>query len=144
MSTLLRPAKPRHRADFPTTGNLCEHCVGKCCRYFALPIDTPDEINEFENIRWYMLHGRVSMFVDEGTWYLMVHTPCDKLQPDYRCGIYETRPLICRAYSTDNCEFEDDAVYDQFFETPEQIREYMESVFPELDVLPNASTLPVV
>jgi Fe-S-cluster containining protein len=50
------------------------------------------------------------------------------LQPDNRCGIYETRPQICRDYSTDNCEYEDDSVYDQYFEAAEQISEYVEAV----------------
>ena len=41
-----------------------------------------------------------------------------------------TRPQICRDYSTDNCEYEDDWVYEQYFETPEQVEEYMEAVLP--------------
>ncbi|HUE15056.1 MAG TPA: hypothetical protein VMR25_12875, partial [Planctomycetaceae bacterium] len=43
---------------------------------------------------------------------------------------YDTRPDICRSYSTVDCEYEDDAVYDKFFETPEQIWEYAEAVLP--------------
>ena len=37
---------------------------------------------------------------------------------------------ICRDYSTDSCEYEDDWVYDQYFETPEQVEEYAEAVLP--------------
>ncbi len=47
------------------------------------------------------------------------------------CGIYETRPQICRDYQTDNCEYDDDATYDQYFETPEQVVEYMDAVLPK-------------
>ena len=70
------------------------------------------------------------MFVEDGDWYLLVHTTCKHLQPDNRCGIYYTRPQICRDYSTDNCEYEDDWVYERYFETPEQVEEYIEAVLP--------------
>lgn len=60
----------------------------------------------------------------------MVHTTCKHLLDDYRCGIYETRPQICREYSTDNCEYEDDWTYERYFETPEQIYEYAEAILP--------------
>lgn len=127
MSTTVLSRKPR-RTELPADANLCEHCTAKCCHYFALPIDTPEESQDFDFIRWYLLHDRASVFVDDGTWYLLVHTTCKHLQPDYRCGIYETRPQICRDYSTDNCEYEDDSTYDQYFESPEQIYEFAEAL----------------
>lgn len=107
---------------------LCDHCTAKCCRYFALPIDTPTTRADFDNMRWYLLHDRASIFVDDGTWYLLIHTTCRHLQADNRCGIYETRPQICQDYSTKDCEYEDSWVYDRYFETPEQIGEYAEAV----------------
>ena len=57
-----------------------------------------------------------------------MHTVCKHLQKDSRCGIYNSRPLICREYTTEHCEYEDEWVYDQYFETPEQVVEYMEAV----------------
>ena len=35
---------------------------------------------------------------------------------------------IRRDYTTVNCEYEDDWVYDQYFETAEQVEEYMDAV----------------
>jgi Fe-S-cluster containining protein len=119
--------KPR-REDLKPGENLCQHCTAKCCRYFALPIDKPTSRKEFDYLRWYLLHARASVFVEDDTWYLMVHTDCKHLQPDQRCGIYPTRPQICRDYTTDKCEYEDDWVYDKYFETPEQVAEYAEAV----------------
>ncbi len=107
---------------------LCDYCTAKCCRYFALPIEKPSNREEFDYIRWYLLHDQASVFVDEGTWYLLVHTVCRHLQPDQRCGIYDSRPQICRDYSTEKCEYEDDWTYDQYFELPEQVEEYAEAL----------------
>ena len=128
MSQVVR-IKPR-REDLEAGDVLCNHCPAKCCRYFALPIDTPTERKDFEFIRWYLLHEHATVFTENDDWYLLVHTTCKHLQPDNRCGIYETRPQICRDYSTKNCEYEDDWTYDRYFETPEQVWEYMEAVLP--------------
>ena len=110
---------------------LCDYCTAKCCRYFALPIETPEDFEDYEYLRWYLLHGRASVFTEDETWYLLVHTVCKHLGEDHRCGIYETRPQICRDYSTRNCEYEDDWTYDRYFETPEQIDEFNQAMFTE-------------
>jgi Fe-S-cluster containining protein len=121
--------KPK-RKDLPPGDCLCNYCVAKCCRYFALPIDTPTDWQDFDYLRWYLLHARATVFTENDTWYLMVHTLCRHLQPDNRCGIYDTRPQICREYSTEKCEYDDDWTYERYFETPEQIHEYAEAVLP--------------
>ncbi len=121
-------AKRPSRENLPAGKVLCEYCVAKCCRYFALAIEKPKTWDDFEFLRWYLLHDRASLFTEDGTWYLMVHTDCKHLLSDNRCGIYETRPQICRDYTTNNCEYEDDWVYDKYFETPEQVEEYAEAV----------------
>jgi Fe-S-cluster containining protein len=118
------------RQDLPPGEVLCSYCTAKCCRYFALAIDTPTTWRDFDNIRWFMFHGRVSLFVDKKVWYLVVHEACKHLQPDNRCGTYATRPRICRDYTTDGCEYDNEFVYDQLFETPEQLWEYAEAVLP--------------
>ncbi|MCA9040639.1 MAG: YkgJ family cysteine cluster protein [Planctomycetaceae bacterium] len=118
------------RKDIKKGENLCEYCSAKCCRYFALPIDTPKKREDFDFLRWYMIHGDVSLFVEDDTWYLMVHADCQHLQENNMCGIYHTRPQICRDYSTDNCEFDDDVCYEKFFETADQLWEYAEALLP--------------
>ena len=127
MAMLTRRPK---REDVPDDACLCDFCSAKCCRYFALPIDTPTSRRDFDFLRWYLLHGRASLFTEDGTWYLLVHTTCKHLQGDHRCGIYDHRPQICRDYSTRDCEYDDDWVYERYFETPEQVEEYVEAVFP--------------
>jgi Fe-S-cluster containining protein len=122
--------KKPSRDDLHPGQVLCEFCTGKCCRYFALPIETPTNYKDFEFVRWYLLHEHASVFTEDDVWYLLVHTECRHLQDDHRCGAYETRPQICRDYTTRDCEYEDDWVYDRYFETPEQLAEYAEAVLP--------------
>jgi Fe-S-cluster containining protein len=122
--------KPKFRREDLRPGEvLCDHCTAKCCRYFALVIETPKSADDFDFMRWYLLHEHTTVFTEDDRWYLLMYTTCTKLQADNRCGIYETRPAICRSYSTDNCEFDDDYLYDRYFETPEQVAEYSEAVF---------------
>jgi Fe-S-cluster containining protein len=125
---------------------LCSYCTARCCRYFAMGIDAPKTWEQFDNMRWYMMHGPFSVFVDGASWFLLIPGDCQHLQADHRCGAYETRPEICREYSTDNCEFGNDGVYDQYFETPEQLWEYAHAVLPpKLRRAPDAPiSLPVL
>ncbi len=119
------------RSELKSGESLCDHCTAKCCRYFALPIDRPKSLHDFDYLRWYLLHGEATIFTEDETWYLLVHTVCKHLQPDNRCGIYETRPRICREYTTDECEYENDYTYDRYFEMPEQIAEYANARFSD-------------
>ncbi len=127
------PAKRKPPRETVPAEKLCEYCTAKCCRYFALPIETPSTRQDFDYIRWFLLHDRATVFVEGETWYLLVHTECRHLRADHRCGIYPDRPQICRDYSTSNCEYEDDAVYDRYFELPEQVEEYVEAVLGNPD-----------
>ena len=81
---------------------------------------------------WYLAHNDVSVFVDDGTWYLLVDNRCRFLTPENRCRIYAERPRICRRYGRHDCEYNDEegSVYDMLFESAEQIWEYAEAVLP--------------
>lgn len=142
------PPKKISREDLKPDEVLCEYCTAKCCKYFALPIEEPTEKKDFDFIRWYLLHDRATVFTEDDTWYLMVHSDCKHLQPDHRCGIYETRPQICREYTTDNCEYDDDWTYEKYFETPEQVHEYAEAILADASSVdfrsPKPPLLPVI
>jgi len=133
---------PIARKDLKPGEVLCDYCSAKCCRYFAMAMDTPTERRDMDFIRWYVLHDGATVFTEDETWYLLVHTACRHLQADNRCGIYHTRPSICREYSTDNCEYDDRYVYDRYFETAEQVQDYMDALFPEDDAVGIRSSRP--
>jgi Fe-S-cluster containining protein len=122
-----QPTRAR-REELQPDECLCTYCPAKCCKYFALPIETPTTWADFEYIHWFLLHERAGVFTEEGDWYLLVHTRCKHLRNDSLCAIYERRPKVCRSYSTRKCEYDDDWVYDHYFETSEQVEEYAEAV----------------
>lgn len=107
-------------------GILCEHCTAACCRYVALPIDTPETSADFEDLRWYLIHEHISIFVEDDDWYISFQTPCRHLRPDHGCGIYETRPRICRKYSTEDCDYHSgDYNWQQHFTCAEHLDTYL-------------------
>ena len=104
---------------------LCDQCAALCCRYFALPLDNPETKRDYDNIRWYLLHEKVVIFIESKQWYIGILNRCRALQSDNRCGIYETRPTICRSYTTDNCDYHaGDYGYDQLFTSADAFWEY--------------------
>jgi Fe-S-cluster containining protein len=121
--------KPR-REDLKPGECLCDFCTAKCCRYFSLAISTPTTWDEFDSVRWYLAHSQTMIYVEKKQWYVLVMTRCRYLRNDNRCGNYLNRPKICRTYTTDNCEYDGDWVFEKLFETPEQIWEFAEAVLP--------------
>jgi uncharacterized protein len=109
----------------------CKKCTGLCCRYFALQLDTPQDWDEFDDIRWYLSHENTTVFVEEGKWYLNVLNKCRYLsEKDYRCTNYEIRPKICRKYDTDGCDLTGDGYeYEMQFLNDKQMEEYMRIKF---------------
>lgn len=102
--------------------SLCEHCTAACCHYLALPIDQPETRRDFDDMRWYLMHDGVTIFVEEGDWYIQTRTTCRHLREDFECGIYQTRPSICREYKAQDCDYLGGQYkYDHLFAKPEEI-----------------------
>ena len=108
----------------------CQGCDGLCCRYFALPIETPEDWDDYDDIRWYLCHEHISVFVNEGDWYLNVETKCRYLDGGSRCENYGMRPKICRIYRTEDCDRTgDDYQFELHFKNDKQMEEYMRMKF---------------
>jgi len=106
---------------------LCDKCVALCCRYIALPMDNPKTVRDYDNVRWYLMHENIVAFIEKKQWYIGILNKCKHLQPDNRCGVYETRPRICRGYNTDNCDYHGGTYnWDILFTSAEQLRKYAE------------------
>ena len=128
MTKAIAKTKSKNR---PKVTPACTKCTGLCCRYFALPLDTPEEWKDFDDIRWYLCHEHTSVFVEDGGWYLNVNNKCRYLaDKTHRCQMYEMRPKICRGYHTDNCDLSgDDYGYELHFTNDRQMEEYMRIKF---------------
>jgi Fe-S-cluster containining protein len=109
----------------------CVKCTGLCCRYFALPIETPENKDDYDDIRWYLCHKDITVFVEDGDWYLNIKNKCRHLsKKDYRCRIYDKRPNICRKYRHSDCDFvEGKYDYELHFTDDKQMQEYMKIKF---------------
>lgn len=107
------------------TGVLCDHCTALCCQYIALPIEKPRTRRDFDDIRWYLMHQGIAIFVEDGDWYINIAGRCKHLQPDDRCRIYDTRPGICREYKAGDCDYSGiEYDCDHFFTEVEQLESF--------------------
>jgi Fe-S-cluster containining protein len=96
--------KRRRRLDLTREqkSELCQQC-GKCCMAMTFEGGPVDQ-EELDHIRWLELHGfRIEYHKRRGTihYYYSMMTPCQELKHEngrYSCGIYETRPQLCRDY----------------------------------------------
>lgn len=110
----------------------CSYCVGsKCCSYITQKVDAPRSRDDFDHLLWQVSHRGVSVYKDSDGWYLLFESRCDHLLPDKRCGIYDTRPQICRDYSNDYCEFDEPAErhFKLLFTDYESLLKYREQRF---------------
>jgi len=131
--------KPARLSDIPvkiTSENKCSFCPGSlCCTYFTQQVETPRSKYDFEHLLWQISHENVNVYKDEDGWYLLIRNRCTHLQPDGRCGIYERRPEICRAYENDYCEMDEPAEkgFELFFDSYESLRKYCKKRFKRWD-----------
>ena len=105
---------------------ICQKCAGLCCRYLALPIENPTTKNDYDDIRWYLAHEGISVFVEDGEWYINIASRCKYLTSENLCDIYETRPRICRGYKDGSCDYHSgDYGYELYFTSTEELDEYV-------------------
>ena len=118
----------KQKKEIPRT---CEGCDAMCCKYVAMEIDCPEERGDFENIKWYVCHKNINVFVEEdNTWNIEFITPCEHLDKGGWCTIYDKRPRICRDYNQDECLFYNEDYEEKYkFEKIEDVEDYVKNVF---------------
>jgi len=115
-----------------TPENKCGFCTNsKCCTYFTQQIDTPRSKEDFDLLLWQISHRDVEIYKDSDGWFLLINNKCMHLQPGGRCGIYDTRPQICRDYSNNYCEFDEPAEksFDLYFKGYADLLHYCQARF---------------
>jgi Fe-S-cluster containining protein len=93
---ILNNAKPSGSFD-------CAQC-GLCCTYVAIEVDGPSTVKRATELLWYLYHNGVSLYLNDDSWMVQFETTCRYLTADRRCGVYATRPHICREFSEKECE----------------------------------------
>ncbi|MDR2735056.1 MAG: YkgJ family cysteine cluster protein [Spirochaetota bacterium] len=107
----------------------CGACGSRCCGYVAIGINSPRSVQGRENIRWFLLHENVAVYIDhDKEWYAEFKTPCRALNKKGRCTIYERRPKVCGDYGNEHgvCEYFD-TPYVEKFVTLEQFEKWQEA-----------------
>ncbi|MBN1544454.1 YkgJ family cysteine cluster protein [Candidatus Woesearchaeota archaeon] len=107
----------------------CSACGGACCRSFCIDIDPPQDLDGFQDIKWYLFHRGVTVCLNkDGSWEVDTAIPCMHLDENNGCRIYPDRPPVCRDYTLEDCEGDD---YAEVFRTPEDIDAYVEKLRKE-------------
>ena len=108
----------------------CENCDAKCCKYVTLDIDSPEALDDFENIKWYAAHENVEVYVDfEGVWNVRFITRCEKLDKNNKCVCYDKRPEVCKEFSVAECSMNDENGDLLVLKSLEDVEEYIKNVF---------------
>ena len=86
-------------------GHPCHACGATCCRYVAVALEPPRGEDDRDLIHWYLSHTDVCIYIDKDEdWWIQVGTACRHIAAEGACGIYESRPQLCRNYGSDACE----------------------------------------
>jgi Fe-S-cluster containining protein len=115
-----------------TPENKCSCCTGSiCCTYVTQHIDTPRSKADFQHLLWQVSHDNVKAYKDEDGWTLLFEGKCQHLQVNGDCGIYATRPAICREHSNDYCEFDapSEEGFDLYFQNYDDLLTYCKKRF---------------
>ena len=67
-----------------------------CCRYVAVALAPPRDGADRDLIHWYF-RKKICVYIDkDGDWWVQVGTDCRHIAAGGGCGIYESRPQLCR------------------------------------------------
>jgi len=97
----------------------------------------PQEWEDYDEIRWYILHKNVVVYkcYDENEWRVEFISDCEYLDREgHHCLRYEERPDVCREYTTDECDGVDELNpegCEVFLQTEEDLRNYLQEHKPE-------------
>ena len=98
----------------------CDECEGECCKVLVVEIETPESKDDFEDIKWYLYHPGVSVYIDtDNAWNVQFDTKCRYLSDDDKCLIYDKRPPVCRKAEVRECHVNKEEIK-EFFKSVEE------------------------
>ena len=105
----------------------CTRC-GTCCTTVGVEIETPETEEDFEDIKWYLYHKGLTVYIDrDGDWNVEIHTKCKHLKKNNTCSMYDNRPSVCKDYDDRVCDIcDDDEVIE--FKTAKDVDEHVKKL----------------
>lgn len=127
--------------DVTSVGNIkidkkCTKCKKSiCCNSINQKIPTPKSKEDFDHLIWQVSHENINIFKDSDGWFLHIQSRCMHLGANGACGIYETRPWVCREYDNDFCEYDEsiEEASELFFSSPKKLEKYCRKRFKKWD-----------
>lgn len=114
------PKQPKKTIKEAKQRRICQElCEARCCRYITIHIDAPRLKADFDEISWFLAHENISVYVQGRRWHVEVRNRCKHLDSNNLCTIYENRPLVCRDYDSDECEYPSRPRHRLHFDTKE-------------------------
>jgi len=114
----------------------CAKCKKSiCCNSINQKVDAPKTIYDFDHLLWQVSHENINIFKDSDGWFLHIHSRCDHLGDKGACRIYDERPMVCREYDNDYCEFDEpiEEASELFFSTYKEFEKYCRQRFKKWD-----------
>lgn len=105
----------------------CDECGGDCCKRIAIQIEKPKTRDDIEDLKWYLYHDRLAVYIDnEGDWLVQVPVKCKHLI-NGKCSIYSGRPPVCRKAKVSECQRNVKETV-KVFRTPEDVDTYLKTL----------------
>lgn len=114
----------------------CSRCKKSiCCNSINQKIPAPKSREDFDHLLWQVSHQNINIFKDADGWFLHISTRCEHLLDGGICGIYDTRPWVCRDYDNDFCELDEsiEEASELFFSTHKMFEKYCRKRFKKWD-----------
>jgi Putative zinc- or iron-chelating domain len=127
VAPIRRPSYGAPPPPHPSGELTCDGC-SHCCHYIALEIDKPIAKKDYDSLFWFLLHDGVSVYIDwSRRWFVQFDTTCNALTADERCGVYETRPQLCRDYTLEDCvRHNGDPPEKHVFRSPQDLQKFLD------------------
>jgi Fe-S-cluster containining protein len=128
--------------------DMCGKCAGRCCKYYTVMLDDPEDAEDYDEMRWFLAHGDNYIYIDEGEWHLNIEARCRFLDDDARCKIYDHRPAVCRNFGHDEeCEYDGEYDFEKVFKTIHELEAHAREVlapeeFAKIPVFPEGYSGP--
>lgn len=107
----------------------CTGCAS-CCNDVSVELDKPKNFDDFETIKWMVVHENIRVYKDqENEWLVEFITKCKKLDKKKRCLIYDKRSTICRDHKPDECITNGEGDFFKIMlESEEDVDNYMKKI----------------